>query len=85
MHLAREGYKEHQFSAVSIQTGLHGIAARDELRFRRQTKATILIQSHCRKFLARLHFINAKKGTISLQCAWRGKVACKELQKLKIV
>lgn len=44
MHFARKAYKEICFSAVSIQTGLRGMAARNELRFRRQTKAAIIIQ-----------------------------------------
>lgn len=44
MHLSRKAYKELWSSAVSIQTGLRGMAARDELRFRRQNKAAIIIQ-----------------------------------------
>lgn len=44
MHLARKAYKELCSSVVSIQTGLRGMAARDLLRFRRQTRAAIVIQ-----------------------------------------
>lgn len=44
MHVARKAYKELYSSAVSIQTGMRGMAARSELRFRRQTKAAIIIQ-----------------------------------------
>jgi len=42
-------------------------------------------QSYCRKFLARVHYLSIKKAAISTQCAWRCKVARKELQKLKMV
>lgn len=44
MHLARKAYKDLYSSSVSIQTGMRGMAARNELRFRRQTRATIKIQ-----------------------------------------
>lgn len=44
MHVARAAYKKLHFSAISIQTGMRGMAARNELRFRRQTKAAIVIQ-----------------------------------------
>lgn len=42
-------------------------------------------QSHCRKFLARVWYLRLKKAVISTQCAWRCKVAHKELRKLKMV
>lgn len=44
MHVAREAYKELYAFAVSIQTGMRGMIARSELRFRRQTRAAIVIQ-----------------------------------------
>ncbi|KAE8673101.1 hypothetical protein F3Y22_tig00111812pilonHSYRG00246 [Hibiscus syriacus] len=45
MHLARKILKELRSFAVSIQTVMRGIAARNELCFRRQTKAAIIIQA----------------------------------------
>lgn len=44
MHLARKGYKELCSSAVTVQTGIRGLAARNELHSRRQTRASIVIQ-----------------------------------------
>jgi len=44
MHVARKAYKELYSSAVSLQTGMRGMAARSELRFRKQTRAAIVIQ-----------------------------------------
>lgn len=44
MYFARKAYKDMCTSAVSIQTGMRGMAARNELRFRRQTRAAIIIQ-----------------------------------------
>ena len=42
-------------------------------------------QSQCRKYLAHLHYMRLKKAAITTQCAWRGRVARKELRKLKMV
>lgn len=44
MHLAKKAYQELCSSAVLIQTGMRGMAARNELRFRWQTRAAIVIQ-----------------------------------------
>lgn len=44
-----------------------------------------ITQSHCRKYLVRLHYMKLKKAAITTQCAWRGKVARRELRKLKMV
>ncbi|KAF7837560.1 myosin-6-like isoform X2 [Senna tora] len=49
-------------------------------------KSASIIQrkSQCRKYSAKLHFRKLKKATITTQCAWRGKIARRELQKLKM-
>jgi len=44
-----------------------------------------VLQSQCRKYLARLHYMKIKKAAITTQCAWRGRVARKELRNLKMV
>lgn len=44
MYVARNAYKNLYSSAVCIQTGIRGMAARNELRFRIQTRAAIMIQ-----------------------------------------
>lgn len=44
MYLAKKSYKELYFAAVFIQSGIRGMASRDELRFQRQNKAAIMIQ-----------------------------------------
>lgn len=43
-HSARKAYLEVYESAIVIQTGLRAMAARNEHRFRRETKASIIIQ-----------------------------------------
>ena len=44
MHIAMRAYRELYTSAVSIQTGMRGMVACCELRFRRQTRAATIIQ-----------------------------------------
>jgi len=44
MHIARKAYNDLHATAVTIQTGMRGMAARCELYFRRRTKAAIVIQ-----------------------------------------
>ena len=46
MFLARKDYTELCSAAVSVQAGMRGMVARDELCFRRQTKAARIIQVH---------------------------------------
>lgn len=44
MYLSRRAYKMLCYSSVSIQTGIRGMAARNELRFRKKNVAAIRIQ-----------------------------------------
>lgn len=44
MCLARKDYHKLRSSAISIQTGLRGMAAHNDLRLMKQTKAAIVIQ-----------------------------------------
>lgn len=43
-HSARKAYLQVYESAIVIQTGLRAMAARNEHRFQRETKASIIIQ-----------------------------------------
>ncbi|KAH7859230.1 hypothetical protein Vadar_033420 [Vaccinium darrowii] len=89
MYLSRKAYKMLCYSSVTIQTGIRGMAARNELRIRKQKWAAILIQSGY-SFVdvviscGSLYFSRIKKATIVFQCAWRGRVCRRELQKLKM-
>lgn len=43
------------------------------------------IQSYCRSYLAHSQYMGLKKAAITTQCAWRGRLARRELRKLKMV
>ncbi|KAF8392246.1 hypothetical protein HHK36_022588 [Tetracentron sinense] len=44
-YLVRKAYTKLWFSVIVLQTGLRAMAARNEFRFRKQTKAAIIIQA----------------------------------------
>lgn len=41
---ARKAYKELHVSALTLQTAIRAVAARKKFRFKKQTKASIIIQ-----------------------------------------
>lgn len=43
-YFARKSYTTLRSSAIALQTGLRAMTARDEFRFRKRTKAAIIIQ-----------------------------------------
>ncbi|OEL30190.1 Myosin-6 [Dichanthelium oligosanthes] len=47
MHHARKSYVDICSASTTIQSGLRGMGARIKLRFKRQTKAAVIIQLHC--------------------------------------
>ncbi|KAF6139301.1 hypothetical protein GIB67_021511 [Kingdonia uniflora] len=83
-HAARQSYKKMLASAIVIQTGMRAMAAHKEYRYRRSTKAAKIIQTQWRGFQARSAYKQQKKATLTFQCLWRGRIARKELRKLKI-
>lgn len=44
MHLAEKSYRSLHYGSISIQSGLRGMVARDELRSKREKRAAIIIQ-----------------------------------------
>ncbi|KAF9609184.1 hypothetical protein IFM89_013574 [Coptis chinensis] len=79
-HTARKAYTELRISAIFIQTGLRAMAARNEFRYRRRSKAA----TQWRRIQALSSYKKKKKATLTLQCLWRGKEGRKELKKLRI-
>ncbi|KAF7837931.1 myosin-17 [Senna tora] len=83
-YIARKSYLTVRSSAITIQTGLRAMKARNECRFRRQTKAAILIQAHLRQKIAYSYYKRLQKAALVTQCGWRRRVARRELRKLKM-
>ncbi|KAL8551915.1 hypothetical protein ACS0TY_000820 [Phlomoides rotata] len=83
-HQARKAYNALRMSVLVIQTGLRSMDARNKFRFRRRTKASTVIQTRWRCHRAASYYRKLKRGTIVAQCRWRGRVAKKDLRKLKM-
>ncbi|KAH6804802.1 Myosin family protein with Dil domain-containing protein [Perilla frutescens var. hirtella] len=82
--LARKAYNTLQISVLVIQTGLRSMDAHKKFRFRRQTRAATIIQTRWRCLRASSYYKKLKRGTVLAQCQWRGRIAKKELRKLKM-
>ncbi|KAK3036849.1 hypothetical protein RJ639_031467, partial [Escallonia herrerae] len=81
---ARMAYTKSKFSVVLLQTGLRAMASRKEFRFRRQAKAAIIIQAHWRCHRAFSYHKKLIRASVVTQCRWRGRIARRELRKLKM-
>ncbi|CAL0325517.1 unnamed protein product [Lupinus luteus] len=83
-YIVRKSYTTERLSAIILQTGLRAMKARDEFRFRKQTKAAIYIQARLRRLFAYSYFKRLQKAAIVTQCCWRRRVAKRELRNLKM-
>nr|GMD57241.1 myosin-17-like [Ipomoea batatas] len=68
-----------------MQTGMRAMVARDEFRFRKQTKASIEIQACFRCHRDYAYYRSLQRASLITQCGcWRGRVFRRELRKLKM-
>lgn len=88
---ARKTYRRLHLSVLVFQTGLRSMAARKEFRFRRQTKAAILVQvipfKTCISWKSTFMLLSVFKNEYSLsrkmQARWRCHKAASYYKKLK--
>ncbi|KAL3520939.1 hypothetical protein ACH5RR_019088 [Cinchona calisaya] len=83
-HEARTSYGKLRVSVLVLQTGLRTMDARKRFAFKRQTRAATVIQARWRCHKASSYHRKLKRGTIVAQCRWRGRIARRELRKLKM-
>ncbi|XP_010470351.1 PREDICTED: myosin-11-like [Camelina sativa] len=81
---SRKSYKNLHVAALAVQTGLRAMSAYNQFRFRKQTKNSTTIQAQWRCHRATMYYKKLKKGVILSQTLWRGKLARRELRKLKM-
>ena len=63
---------------------LRGIKMKRMQWFKKKTKAAIIIQTHWRCHKAYSSYMHLQKAVIVFQCSWRRRVACRELENIKI-
>ncbi|PIA36510.1 hypothetical protein AQUCO_03400422v1 [Aquilegia coerulea] len=83
-HLARKSYNKLWFSVLILQTGFRAMGARNGFRFKRKSKAATIIQAYWRCYRAYSYYKKLNRASVVTQCRWRGRIARKELRKLKM-
>ncbi|OIW20881.1 hypothetical protein TanjilG_24959 [Lupinus angustifolius] len=81
---ARKAYNKLQASVLALQTASRAIASFKEFIFRKRNKASTIIQARWRCHIAASYYKRLRKGSIVTQCRWRGRLARRELRKLKM-
>ncbi|KAI7740644.1 hypothetical protein M8C21_013892, partial [Ambrosia artemisiifolia] len=84
MFVKRKAFKNLAFSAIKIQNGMRGMAARNEYRYKRRETTAVILQTQCRQYLAQHRYRTLKKATITTQSFWRARLARKELKHLRL-
>ncbi|XP_010231102.1 myosin-11 isoform X2 [Brachypodium distachyon] len=83
-YFASKSYSELRCSAITLQTGLRAFGAYNDYVLRKQKKASIHIQAQWRCHKDNSHYIKLKRSVLIYQCAWRRRIARRELRKLKM-
>ena len=78
---ARRAFRQTVQAAVAIQAAFRGFQARKFSRDIKKHRAALLIQTNWRRHRAEVSFQRYRRGAIALQCAWRCKLARRELRK----
>ncbi|GLJ12586.1 hypothetical protein SUGI_0194010 [Cryptomeria japonica] len=82
--LLRKAYIELKYAVCIVQAGIHSYFACKEYHLRRLTLAVVNIQKNWRMCKARLCFLKLRVATVTFQCAWRSRLARRELRELKL-
>ncbi|KAM3412160.1 hypothetical protein ACQJBY_003690 [Aegilops geniculata] len=83
-YLAWKSYSKVRCSAITLQAGLRAFGAYNEYVRRKQRKASIHIQARWRCHRDNSNYRKLKRSVLIYQCAWRRRVARRELRKLKM-
>ncbi|XP_044981103.1 myosin-5-like isoform X2 [Hordeum vulgare subsp. vulgare] len=83
-YLALKSYCKLRCSAITLQAGLRAFGAYNEYVLRKQKKASIHIQARWRCHRDNSNYLKLKRSVLIYQCAWRRRVARRELRKLKM-
>uniref|UniRef100_A0A452ZP88 Myosin motor domain-containing protein n=1 Tax=Aegilops tauschii subsp. strangulata TaxID=200361 RepID=A0A452ZP88_AEGTS len=83
-YLAWKSYSKLRWSAITLQAGLRAFGAYNEYVRRKQRKASIHIQARWRCHRDNSNYLKLKRSVLIYQCAWRRRIARRELRKLKM-
>ncbi|KAK1263845.1 hypothetical protein QJS04_geneDACA013490 [Acorus gramineus] len=83
--MIRRAYLEAYSAVLIIQSTIRGFSSRRRFFYRKEHSAAMHIQAYWRMWKARSMFRRCRRGSVTIQCAWRRKLARKELRRLKLV
>ncbi|KAK1288010.1 hypothetical protein QJS10_CPB19g01893 [Acorus calamus] len=83
--MIRRAYLEAYSAVLIIQSTIRGFSSRQRFFYRKEHSAAMHIQAYWRMWKARSMFRHCQRGSVAIQCAWRQKLARKELRRLKLV
>uniref|UniRef100_A0A803KPV9 Myosin XI n=1 Tax=Chenopodium quinoa TaxID=63459 RepID=A0A803KPV9_CHEQI len=81
---AKNKYNKLRVAVLALQMTLRTMAAHKEYHIRRQNKVATLIQSRWCCHRASSYYKKLRKASLVTQCRWRGRLAKRELRKLKM-
>lgn len=84
MHKARNDYQDTRRAVLLMQSLWRGHKTRQLYEGMRQQRASLCIQRYWRGYVARKQYRAVLRGALAVQCAYRSKVAKRELRKLKL-
>ncbi|KAI7749411.1 hypothetical protein M8C21_001655, partial [Ambrosia artemisiifolia] len=76
-------YTRLRASVLAVQTGFRAFEAHKKFRHQKETNAAIKIQTWWRCHKNSAYYKGLKIGSIVAQCMWRGRIARRELRRLK--
>ncbi|RLM80962.1 myosin-15-like isoform X2 [Panicum miliaceum] len=82
--LLRRAHLQARLSALLIQSYVRGFITRLYFSAIREHKAATVIQSTWRRRKVVMFFQHYRQATVAIQCAWRQKLARRELRRLKM-
>ncbi|XP_068659158.1 myosin-15 isoform X2 [Aristolochia californica] len=81
--LLKRAYLQLRSAVVLIQSGIRALSSQQKLLLKRKERAALLIQTLWRMRKVQRIFQQYRYSIIAVQCAWRMKLAKRELRRLK--
>ncbi|XP_058078389.1 myosin-15 isoform X2 [Magnolia sinica] len=82
--LSQRAYSQLYSAIVLLQASIRALSVRQKFLRRKEDRAALLIQAQWRMRKACSIFRQSRRYIVAIQCAWRGKLAKRELRRLRM-